>query len=323
MAPAATLGRPVTARWSSTPDGTVLAERAASIGTATNNVAEYSGLIAGLEAALRPRRVAGDGPDGLQAGRRADVRTLEGQAPGHETAGRRASDLVARFDQVDLRVGARARRTRTPTGWPTRRWTRPPPAGSWVATSPSPRRRLGETGETGETEPDPAAALPAPRDGHPTRFLVVRHGETTWGAQARFAGRQDVPLTDAWAAAGGRGGRPDRVAGARGGADLPVGALPGHGARRSRAGARVRLVEDDRLLDGVLGEWTGLADGRDRGATGRRSSRHWRSDPDAAPPGGESFTEVRDRVRPLMTELLRSLPRSHRRAGHARGGRPR
>ena len=34
------------------PDGTVLAERAASLGIATNNVAEYSGLIAGLEAAL-------------------------------------------------------------------------------------------------------------------------------------------------------------------------------------------------------------------------------------------------------------------------------
>ena len=34
------------------PDGTVLAERADSVGIATNNVAEYSGLIAGLEAAL-------------------------------------------------------------------------------------------------------------------------------------------------------------------------------------------------------------------------------------------------------------------------------
>ena len=32
--------------------GEVLAERAAGIGTATNNVAEYSGLIAGLQAAL-------------------------------------------------------------------------------------------------------------------------------------------------------------------------------------------------------------------------------------------------------------------------------
>ncbi|MET0964760.1 MAG: reverse transcriptase-like protein, partial [Nakamurella sp.] len=34
------------------PDGaTVLAERAAALGTTTNNVAEYSGLIAGLQAA--------------------------------------------------------------------------------------------------------------------------------------------------------------------------------------------------------------------------------------------------------------------------------
>ena len=32
--------------------GTVLAERAGYLGIATNNVAEYNGLIAGLEAAL-------------------------------------------------------------------------------------------------------------------------------------------------------------------------------------------------------------------------------------------------------------------------------
>ncbi|MDQ3989840.1 MAG: reverse transcriptase-like protein, partial [Actinomycetota bacterium] len=32
--------------------GKVLAERSAGLGTATNNVAEYSGLIAGLQAAI-------------------------------------------------------------------------------------------------------------------------------------------------------------------------------------------------------------------------------------------------------------------------------
>ena len=58
-APAAILGLPATARWSCAPDGTVLAERAGSLGTVTNNVAEYSGLIAGLEAARDARAPRG------------------------------------------------------------------------------------------------------------------------------------------------------------------------------------------------------------------------------------------------------------------------
>ena len=67
------------------------ARRAAEyIGVATNNVAEYRGLIAGLKAA---RELDPDASvevrHGLQARRRADVRPLEDQAPGHEAAGRR------------------------------------------------------------------------------------------------------------------------------------------------------------------------------------------------------------------------------------------
>ncbi|EFL26603.1 Ribonuclease HI, partial [Streptomyces himastatinicus ATCC 53653] len=67
--------------------GEPLAEVAEYIGTATNNVAEYKGLIAGLRAAhaLDPEAEV-QGPDGLQAGHRADVRPLEDQAPG--TCGR-------------------------------------------------------------------------------------------------------------------------------------------------------------------------------------------------------------------------------------------
>ena len=68
--------------------GEVLAERAAGIGRATNNVAEYGGLIAGLTAAARARPGRGRGPDGLQARRRADERPLAGQAPGDEAARR-------------------------------------------------------------------------------------------------------------------------------------------------------------------------------------------------------------------------------------------
>ena len=72
----------------------VLAAEGLTIGRATNNVAEYRGLIAGLEMAReldpdsRPR-----GANGLQAGHRADGRPVEGQAPRHEAAGAAGSRL--------------------------------------------------------------------------------------------------------------------------------------------------------------------------------------------------------------------------------------
>ena len=44
-------------------DGTVLAAHGESIGTATNNVAEYRALVAGLEGAGAPGRRAGSRPD--------------------------------------------------------------------------------------------------------------------------------------------------------------------------------------------------------------------------------------------------------------------
>ncbi len=57
--------------------GDVLAELSESLGTTTNNVAEYSGLIAGLETAgdLAPGADV-ERPDGLQARGGADVGAL-------------------------------------------------------------------------------------------------------------------------------------------------------------------------------------------------------------------------------------------------------
>ena len=105
--------------------GETLAEAAEYIGVATNNVAEYKGLIAGLRAAQAPGpgRRTGPGPDGLQAGRRADVGPLEDQAPGHEAARRGGRADPSRLPG-HVRVDPARARTSTPTGSPTRRWTR-------------------------------------------------------------------------------------------------------------------------------------------------------------------------------------------------------
>lgn len=155
---------------------------------------------------------------------------------------------------------------------------------------------------------DPAAVLPGPLPSGATRVLVVRHGETTWGAVGRFAGREDVPLT-------GRGRRQassvaEKIRNLRPGIVLTSPLQRCRLTARSigrRSGAPVLVHET--LLDGLLGEWTGLRPTEIEAGWPQEFSI-WRSDPDAAPPGGESFNQIRDRVAPLLAEVVR-LYRGH------------
>ncbi len=63
------------------------------------------------------------------------------------------------------------------------------------------------------------------------------------------------------------------------------------------------VVVDDRLIDGLLGEWTGFR-ASEIEEKWPAEFADWRSDPDAAPPGGESYSAIRQRIRPLMTDVL-------------------
>ena len=110
--------------WSADHDR-VLAESFAGIGVATNNVAEYRGLIAGLEAAA-------------DAGATEVLAQLDSKLVVEQMSGRwrvkhpdliplreRALDLAKAFDDIDYRW-IPAPRMPMPTSWPTRRWTRRP-----------------------------------------------------------------------------------------------------------------------------------------------------------------------------------------------------
>ena len=68
--------------------GEVLAERYEYLGVATNNVAEYRGLMAGLDAAheIDPEAYI-EAPARFAPRRRADVRALAGEAPRPAAAG--------------------------------------------------------------------------------------------------------------------------------------------------------------------------------------------------------------------------------------------
>lgn len=278
-------------------DGTtVLAERAASLGRATNNVAEYSGLIAGLEAALD----LGAGIVAVQMDSKLVIEQMSGRwkvkHPDMRPLAARAAALAGRFAEVTFTWIPRERNAHADR-LANEAMDEAAAGRVWTATA---------TAET--VTADPAAALPVPRDGHPTRFLLVRHGESTYGARGRFTGREDAPLTDA-----GRGQAAavaDRIR-----SQTPAVVLTSPLVRcrdtataiAGRAGALV--IEDDRLLDERLGRWTGLrVDEIEAGWPAELAV--WRRDPAAAPPDGESFLQVRERVRPLLTEA-RQTYRGH------------
>jgi len=283
-------------------DGTtVLVERAASIGRATNNVAEYSGLIAGLEAALE----LGAALVAVQMDSKLVIEQMSGRwkvkHPDMKPLAGRAAALVGRFDEVTFDWIPRNRNSHADR-LANEAMDEAAAGRVWFAASREATPVHADT-RPEPVEPDPAAALPEPRDGHPTRFLVVRHGESTYGARGRFTGREDVPLTDigrrqAAAVA-------DRIAPLAPAVVLTsplIRCLDTATAIAGRVGAP--QVPDDRLVDERLGAWTGLGiDEIEAGWPDELAA--WRRDPGATPPDGESFVHVRERVRPVLTEALR------------------
>ena len=85
-------------------DGTVLAAHGEKIGVATNNVAEYSALIAGLEKALELARRRGRGRLRLGAPREADDGRVPRQERGAPRALLEAARLARRIGNVSYRA---------------------------------------------------------------------------------------------------------------------------------------------------------------------------------------------------------------------------
>ena len=120
--------------------GETLAEVAEYIGVATNNVAEYKGLIAGLRAAKEldaaavihvrmDSKLLVEQMSGRWKIKHPDMKPLAAEAAGIFPTGRSRTS------------GSLARGTSTPTGSPTRRWTR----ASRASGGRRPRRRPNST----------------------------------------------------------------------------------------------------------------------------------------------------------------------------------
>ncbi|WBB75161.1 bifunctional RNase H/acid phosphatase [Micromonospora sp. WMMD1128] len=314
--------------------GEVLAERSAGIGTATNNVAEYRGLIAGLEAAAEL------GAAEVEA--RMDSKLVVEQMcgrwqikhPGLRPLAAQAAGLVGRFAAVrftwiprernrhadalaNAAMDAAAAGAAAPTGTArtgTATVGGAPTAGTaptgtaTVGTAPSGQQAAVAKATGTDPATTPASWEPRPTE-EGTRLILVRHGETERTVQKRYSGRGDVPLTE-------RGRAQARATAARVAELAPsVAAVVSSPLCRCTATAEAVAARvgnppvrtDDDLIECDFGVWEGhtFAEVRE-GWAGELDA--WLASTRVSPPEGESFTAVAERTGRAVDRLRSAYP---------------
>ncbi|MFK0098658.1 bifunctional RNase H/acid phosphatase [Streptomyces sp. NPDC091040] len=283
--------------------GETLAETAEYIGVATNNVAEYKGLVAGLRAV---GALIEDGPvgTGVQVRVRMDSKLVVEQMSGrwkikHPDMKPLAAEAAAVLPGADLtyewiprernKHADRLANEAMDAGGRGERWE---PSASTAAL---------------DTPRAPAAADPvtpqvgwgsAPDLGAPATLVLLRHGETALTPQKRFSGSggTDPELSPAGL------DQAERAASAfaAGGTVQEIVSSPLRRCRQTAGAVAARLGLEVRVEDGLretdFGAWEGLTFGEVRERYGDDLDA-WLASPDAAPTGGgESFAEVAERV---------------------------
>ncbi|MFC4021132.1 bifunctional RNase H/acid phosphatase [Micromonospora sp. GCM10011542] len=286
--------------------GEVLAERSESIGTATNNVAEYQGLIAGLSAAAEVGAAEVD----VRMDSKLVVEQMCGRwqikHPGLRPLAAQAAGLVGRFAAVRFEWIPRERNRHADA----LANAAMDAAAGRPAAQPAPATVAAPAATN--TGTDPATAPPSwePRPSFTaTRLILVRHGETIYTEQRRYSGRGDVPLSE-------RGRAQIRATATRVAALAPsVAAVVSSPLSRCTATAAAiagalgdpPVRTDDDLIECDFGAWEGrtFAEVRDQWP-GEMDA--WLASTRVAPPGGESFTAVAERSRRAVTGLLGAYP---------------
>ena len=290
--------------------GEALREVCDSIGTATNNVAEYSGLIAAL-------RAAAEIAPGADVEARMDSKLVVEQMSGRwqikhqnlRVLARSAQDAAARLGRVSYVWVPRARNSHADrlANQAMDAAARDKAGGG---ESRGRARSAGVLTESPAAEPDPAPQSPgwAQAEGQPTTTILLRHGQTGFSAERRFAGRGDIALTDtglrqAAAAA-------DRLTPR--GIDAIV-TSPLQRARRTAEAVATAtgapLTVDDALAEADFGKWEGLTFGEAAERWPEEMSA-WLASADVAPPGGESLADASERVLAALDRLLAAHPRA-------------
>ncbi|MTE16137.1 bifunctional RNase H/acid phosphatase [Nocardia sp. CT2-14] len=316
----------------------VLAERKEFLGVSTNNVAEYRGLIAGLEAAA-------------ELGAREVIVRLDSKLVVEQMSGRwkvkhesmipladRARRLVAGFDRVSFawiprKDNSRADRlaneamddgdtvaeVRTALASERTAADADPRPGSVAAdTAVESRSAVGAIGAALAGGVVDSAAVGVARAatvgpgwtgavGRPTRLLLLRHGQTELSVHRRYSGRGNPPLTElGWRQAADAAA----MLAAKGGIEAIVSSPLGRARDTAEAAGRA-LGLPVRVLDGLtetdFGAWEGMTFQEAREHYPELHGR-WLGDPSVPAPGGESFDQVRERVEAVRRDLVALYP---------------
>ena len=268
--------------------GRLLAERAASVGRATNNVAEYGGLVAGLEAAL-----------GIDPTATVEVR-MDSKLVVEQMSGRWQ---IKHPDMKKLAVQARdlARQlAQVRYTWIPRAQNSAADALANSAMDGKPVHR--DLGTDAVAVEEPAAPAGPPPPVVTTTTLLLRHGRTAHTPERRFSGSSDLDLSDL--------GRADAAAAAQAMVGRGIEAIVSSPLKRCRqtAGAVAEVLDtgievdrDLRELD--FGGWEGMT-GTEALAANPLAFRRWRTALDVRPPGGESIVDVSTRVAAARARIL-------------------
>jgi broad specificity phosphatase PhoE/ribonuclease HI len=271
---------------------TVLAERKQAIGHATNNVAEYSGLIAGLEEAAD----LGASEVDVNMDSKLVVEQMSGRwkvkhpdmAPLHQ----QATALSTRFDRVTYTWIPRAKNSH---------------ADLLANEAMDAAAELETSTPEPKTEQLSSAAGWTGARGAPTRFLLLRHGQTELSVERRYSGRGNPALTDL--------GRRQAEAAAqylaeKGGVAAVVSSPLQRAYDTAEAAAKalgLDVTVDADLIETDFGGWEGLtfSEAADRDP---KLHRRWLRDTSVAPPDGESFDTAAERVGRARARIISEHP---------------
>ena len=267
--------------------GEVLVERAEGIGVATNNVAEYQGLLAGLKAAAQL------GADDVTA--RMDSKLVVEQMSGRWKIKHTALQPIA------------AQAKEIAAGFTTIRYEWIPRARNSHADRLANEAMDAQAGKAPRADkPVPATQWTGATD-TPTRLLLVRHGQTELSVERRYSGRGDVSLTEL----GERQAKAvaERVAGLVEPGTLVV-SSPLSRARLTAAAVAEATGSEVEFADGLIetdfGAWERLTFAQARARDPELHGR-WLADPSQPAPDGESFDAVHQRVRRMRDDLIARL----------------
>lgn len=292
--------------------GEVLAERKGGLGVATNNVAEYTGMLEGLRAAAALGATDVD----VRLDSKLVVEQMSSRWKIKNTAlqplAMQARDVAAGFDRIGYTWIPRAQNSHAD------RLANEAMDAQAAGDDPEqpgleaevvgglPNASFGAPEATKDALVRPTPALWTGAQGTPTKLLLLRHGQTALSVDRRYSGRGDAALTDL--------GHRQAAAAAKRlaafGDPMPVVSSPLGRARDTAAavaealGGNAGAVEEHPgFVETDFGAWEGLTFAE---AAARDPELHarWLSDPSVAPPGGESFDAVHARVRRARDDMI-------------------